>query len=373
MINLKDNSILQPRQLLYGANSSKNILRIPSLRIAIVCSERSKKKYKFLNLDFLNKARFEHKFFINNSKISLDFKKSKILAKNFLKFKPDWIIAIGGGSIIDLTKIAWAIYEKPNLDKNLLHRPFYIKNLRKKSKLVIIPTLPGSGSEASSSAIINLEKNKVPIVSHEFLADLVILDPLLLNRVNKNLFHNSCLDALTHCIEGYLSISGNSFTNTLAKQSFETLISIFLKSKNEFDVKILEMAQIACYQAGIVQNVNLTGTIHAIAHRFTNIPHSKLTAFFLPIILKSYIKKDKNIKKKIDMFVKNCFVDTEEFLLFYNTKFKDELDDTKKKLKKILTNSNTNLIIKDIQKDMLYNYSPIKLSTANLKKIFYLI
>ena len=91
--------------------------------------------------------------------------------------KPDYIIALGGGSVIDGAKLAWMFYECPTLRDEDIFKPFSIPPLRGKSLFASIPTTIGSGSEVSSAAVMidELTKSKKAIVTHDFLSDLVIL------------------------------------------------------------------------------------------------------------------------------------------------------------------------------------------------------
>ena len=74
---------------------------------------------------------------------------------SIMSIQPDWIVAIGGGSVIDAAKLLWVLYEQPNILDEKLTRPFSIGPMRKKARFVAVPTTPGTGSEVSSSAIFS--------------------------------------------------------------------------------------------------------------------------------------------------------------------------------------------------------------------------
>ena len=153
---------------------------------------------------------------------SLDDVKKNVA--EILEFKPDWIVAIGGGSVIDGAKVIWALYENPNIDESRLHIPFSIPKLRKKAKFVAIPTTAGTGSEASSSAIITSKDNeKIPIITHDFIPDLAILDPILIENTPVKIIIPSILDAFSHSIEGFVSVIQNKIVTNLVMLLFVTL------------------------------------------------------------------------------------------------------------------------------------------------------
>ena len=129
-------------------------MSLPARKIAIIASKRSHNQYHTINKVLNNQKRFYAKIFYPIWKGEPSINDVKKNVAEIIDFKPDWIVAIGGGSIIDGAKLIWALYENPNIDLGKLHIPFSIPKLRKKAKFVAVPTTAGTGSEASSSAII---------------------------------------------------------------------------------------------------------------------------------------------------------------------------------------------------------------------------
>ena len=93
-------------------------------------------------------------------------------------FEPDWIVGLGGGSCIDAAKASWALYERPDIQIDEIS-PLLKLGLRKKAKLMAIPTTSGTGSEVTWAIVITdaKEKRKMELASKELVADIVILDP----------------------------------------------------------------------------------------------------------------------------------------------------------------------------------------------------
>lgn len=182
------------------------------------------------------------------------------------RFQPDWIIAVGGGSVIDAGKLLWILYEHPDADLEQSQRTYA---LRGKARFGAVPTTAGTGSEVSSSAIFTAtDGGKQAVVSHDLLPDVVVLDPLLSVGVPRAVVAASGLDALSHAIEGYVSKFTNplvdDFAETAARTLFRVLPGTFTDAENP-DLRLEAMQ--AALMAGWVQNLKIPGVGHAIAHQ----------------------------------------------------------------------------------------------------------
>ena len=116
-------------------------------------------------------------------------------------FAPDWIIALGGGSVMDAAKGMWVLYERPDLTPDEIN-PIDTLNLRQKARLVAIPTTSGTGSEATWAIVLTdlREKRKLGLGNRENLPDIAILDPQLVLRLPPRLTADTGLDALGHAV-----------------------------------------------------------------------------------------------------------------------------------------------------------------------------
>ena len=94
-------------------------------------------------------------------------------------FEPDMIMAVGGGSVMDLAKGAWILYEKPSLSDLGMISPLDVLNLRQKAMLVAVPTTAGTGSECTGAAVFNdtAAHRKIPVTHDELVPDVAILSP----------------------------------------------------------------------------------------------------------------------------------------------------------------------------------------------------
>ncbi len=184
-------------------------------------------------------------------------------------FQPDWIVAIGGGSVIDAAKLLWVFYEHPDLNLERATRPFALPALRGKARFVAAPTTAGTGSEVSSSAVFGDERGrKIPLVSHDLLPDVVVLDPALVAGVPPAVAVSAGLDALAHAVEGYVSRFANPLADVFAETATRTLLEKLpaaIARRDDLDLQLEVMH--AAMLAGWVQNLKVPGVGHALAHQ----------------------------------------------------------------------------------------------------------
>ncbi len=205
-------------------------------------------------------------------------------------FRPDLIIAIGGGSTLDGAKLAWAFYEHPHLKNRTIDNPLYIPDLRGLSKFIAIPTTIGSGSEVSSSAVYTHTDNgsKLAAITHDFLPDLVIYDPELLDKVPTPILLSSLGDALTHVIEGYTSEINNPMMDYFAITALQLISTVIQKiSDGDLSSETILQGQFGSMMGGWIQNHCLVGVCHAISHQLYNygFSHSIANTILMPSVL----------------------------------------------------------------------------------------
>ena len=238
--------------------------------------------------------------------------------------KPDYIIALGGGSVIDGAKLAWMFYECPTLRDEDIFKPFSIPPLRGKSLFASIPTTIGSGSEVSSAAVMidELTKSKKAIVTHDFLSDLVILDPELVKEVPKEVLKSTIADALSHATEGYVSNVNNPIMDILAEKSISTIgqnINNFLV--DDPSLTTIVSLQNASMLAGIVQNHCVIGMSHAIAHQLStyNIGHGLANGLLMPSVIKFNMKCSETNKKYDELISKSGLKNINDLINMFDT------------------------------------------------------
>ena len=138
-----------------------------------------------------------------------------------MEFKPDLILAIGGGSVMDVSKGLHLFYENPDMTFEESLKPFALPELGKLAISVFVPTTSGTGSETSSAAVFINEKTHVKslLLSNTLIPDYTILDADLTDRLPRSVQISTGLDALCHAIESTTARNTNDFTRAIATQS----------------------------------------------------------------------------------------------------------------------------------------------------------
>lgn len=216
-------------------------------------------------------------------------------------FKPDVIIALGGGSAIDAAKGMWLFYEDPDADfkkmslkfMDIRKRAYKFPHLGNKSKLVAIPTTSGTGSEVTSFAVISdkKENKKYPLADYELTPDVAIVDPEFVMTVPPKSTAWTGMDVLTHAYEAYVSILASDYTDALAVAAIE-LVFNYLKdsySKGAKDPVAREKMHNASTMAGMAFTNAFLGINHSLAHKLGgefHIPHGCANAILLPHVVR---------------------------------------------------------------------------------------
>lgn len=209
-------------------------------------------------------------------------------------YRPDWIVAIGGGRVLDGAKLCWALHEHPGFPRERLGIPFALPPLRALCRLAVVPTTAATGSEASSSATFDGPAHgaKLAAVTHDFLPDVAILDPRLLQSLAPSEVATGALDALGHAVEGYTSKLANPMIDVLAEGAVATLIELLTaREPGALGSADLLRLQIAACHAGQVQNLRLVGYVHALAHQLARfgIPHAIAVGLLLPQVMRDHL------------------------------------------------------------------------------------
>ena len=226
---------------------------------------------------------------------------AKTGAEAMRSFEPDVIIALGGGSAMDVAKIMWVMYEHPEADfldmamrfMDIRKRVYTFPKMGEKAYFVAIPTSSGTGSEVTPFAVITDEKTgvKYPLADYELLPNMAIIDADNMMTQPKGLTSASGIDALTHALEAYASIMATDYTDGLAlkamKNIFAYLPSAYENGAND-PIAREKMAD-ASTMAGMAFANAFLGVCHSMAHKlgaFHHLPHGVANALLITEVMK---------------------------------------------------------------------------------------
>ncbi|WP_027630275.1 bifunctional acetaldehyde-CoA/alcohol dehydrogenase [Ruminiclostridium cellobioparum] len=226
---------------------------------------------------------------------------AKLGAEAMREFKPDVIIALGGGSAMDAGKIMWTLYEHPEVDfqdlamrfMDIRKRVYTFPRLGEKAYFVAIPTSAGTGSEVTPFAVITDEQTgvKYPLADYELMPKMAVVDVDLMMNMPKGLTAASGIDALTHAVEAYASMLATDYTNGLALQALKSIFA-YLPSAYENGAKdpvAREKMADASTMAGMAFANAFLGICHSMAHKlgaFHHLPHGIANALLINEVMK---------------------------------------------------------------------------------------
>ncbi|MGW7210751.1 bifunctional acetaldehyde-CoA/alcohol dehydrogenase, partial [Streptomyces sp. NPDC054837] len=216
-------------------------------------------------------------------------------------FRPDTIIALGGGSPMDAAKVMWLLYEHPDIDfadmrhkfSDIRKRAFRFPVLGERARLVCIPTTSGTGAEVTPFAVISdpATGKKYPLADYALTPSVAIVDPLLTAQLPPALAADSGFDALTHAIEAYVSVYANDFTDGPALHAVRLVFDHLDAAVNDRagSPEAREKMHNAGTIAGMAFGNAFLGIVHAMSHTLGatfHIAHGRTNAVLLPHVIR---------------------------------------------------------------------------------------
>ena len=218
------------------------------------------------------------------------------------EFRPDLLVAMGGGSVIDTTKALKVFYDAPELNFEEIafidrfSKPKPVPKLR--TRLIAIPSTSGAGSEVSGASVLKKDGIKYNIVTPEIAPDTAILDPRLPRTMPPEVARNSGLDVLVHGIEAYTTKVANPFSDAMAIKAIKTVyrwLPLSVKGDEEARARV----HYAATMAGIAFLNARLGLCHAMSHKAAWIgPHGLLNAIFLPYVMEFNASKSDYARRR---------------------------------------------------------------------------
>ncbi len=228
-------------------------------------------------------------------------KNAKDGAAQMTAFKPDTIIALGGGSAMDAAKIMWVLYEHPEADFmdmamrfiDIRKRVYTFPKMGEKAYFIAIPTSAGTGSEVTPFAVITDEKTgvKYPLADYELLPNMAIIDTDFHMSAPKGLTAASGIDAVTHALEAYAAMLATDYTDGLAIQALKTIFEYLPRAyeNGQTDVEAREKMANAATIAGMAFANAFLGVCHSMAHKlgaFHHLPHGVANALMIEEVIR---------------------------------------------------------------------------------------
>ena len=294
--------------MISSSDDIKNFINDKSFKkIFILCGKKSfvtSGAKTFFNELFKNK---ETKLFYKNFEFPILEELIKII-EDIKSFKPNLILAIGGGSVIDYAKIANVVDQRNDLKDLIINYSYPFKN--KYTKLAVIPTTAGSGAEVTSNAVIYVDGIKHSFESGLLIPDNFFLIPEFLISAPNKIKASAGFDAIAQAIESLMSKKSNLNSLEFAKNSLKISLNSYENFvKNPTIINATEMS-IASNLAGKAINISKTTAPHAVSYPFTslfNISHGHAVSLFFEKFLQyNYLNLDKSktsfdLKKRFEL------------------------------------------------------------------------
>ena len=222
-------------------------------------------------------------------------------AAQMASFKPDTIIALGGGSAMDAAKIMWVLYEHPEADFmdmamrfiDIRKRIYTFPKMGEKAYFIAIPTSAGTGSEVTPFAVITDEKTgvKYPLADYELMPNMAIVDTDFHMSAPKGLTAASGIDAVTHAVEAYAAMLATDYTDGLALKALKTIFEYLPKAyeNGQTDILAREKMANAATMAGMAFANAFLGICHSMAHKlgaFHHLPHGVANALMIEEVIR---------------------------------------------------------------------------------------
>ena len=226
---------------------------------------------------------------------------AKAGAAQMASFKPDTIIALGGGSAMDAAKIMWVMYEHPEADFmdmamrfiDIRKRVYTFPKMGEKAYFIAVPTSAGTGSEVTPFAVITDERTgvKYPLADYELLPNMAIIDTNFHMSAPKGLTAASGIDAVTHAVEAYAAMLATDYTDGLALKALKNIFEYLPRAyeNGQTDVVAREKMANAATMAGMAFANAFLGICHSMAHKlgaFHHLPHGVANALMIEEVIR---------------------------------------------------------------------------------------
>ena len=293
-----------PEKIYFEAGSIAYLEKMPDIERAFIVTDQGMVKLGYVDKILYHLRKREkhvHCEIFDEVESDPSFETVNKGLEMMINFKPDVIIALGGGSPIDAAKGMWLFYEHPDADPeglklkfmDIRKRTYKFPKLGEKTKMVAIPTTSGTGSEVTSFAVLTDKVNnkKYPLADYELTPDVAIVDPDLVLSLPKTVTADTGMDVLTHALEAYVSNMASDFTDGLSEKAVELVVNYLPKAYT--DGANDRLAREKMHNASTIAGMSFTnaflGVNHSLAHKIGaefHLAHGRINAILLPYVIR---------------------------------------------------------------------------------------
>ena len=354
-------------------NLKKLISLLKNKKTLIITGKKSfsksgaKKKYKFLK-------KCQTYFYFKKNFIP-EIKELKKIISLIIKFKPDYILSIGGGAVLDLAKSSNFLWEVKNLKDSIMNLDY--KKQKNFCPLIAIPTTAGSGAEVTSNAVIYINKKKYSVEHKNIKPKIFLLDANFVKSNSLNLKNSSGFDAIAQAVESLISVRSNNTSVQFSIKSLEYSLNNYLNYINRPNSVNSKNMLLASNLSGKAIDITKTTAPHALSYPFTarfNISHGHAVSLTFTEFLKfnfknsHFSKTDFSLNERMKILLKLTGAQNLHELIKFFRKIQKgaKLEQDFKKLN-INVEKNFPVILKDINLSRLSN-NPVPVSQETIKK-----
>ena len=286
-------SLGMPNTVFGGENSMSNIetvLKTENVKKLAIFTDKGLQKLGLLDypLNEVKKTGVDY-VILDDLPPEPTYEQAQKLVDQCKEAKADFIIAVGGGSVMDTAKLASILMTDDYRIKDLLDDP---KKAHKYIKTLLIPTTAGTGSEATPNAIVAVPEKqlKVGIVNNAMISDYVILDAVMIKNLPRKIAAATGIDALAHCIECFTSTKANPFSDTFAMEGLDLILNNLVQACDDPEAMNAKLAmQIGSFYGGVAITASGTTAVHALSYPLGgkyHIAHGVSNAILLVPVMK---------------------------------------------------------------------------------------
>ncbi|WP_342043278.1 iron-containing alcohol dehydrogenase [Bacillus sp. OTU2372] len=289
---LNQYNLKMPKNIFAGSDAMQNLHTIikDGVTKITIFTDKGILKVGLLNevISIIEKNNIEYEI-LSDIPTEPSYIEAQEVVEHFKAQNSDFIIGVGGGSVMDIAKLASVLSTDDYTVKDLLEDPLVAK---KQVTTLMIPTTAGTGSEATPNSIVGVpEKNlKVGIVNGELIADHVILDSSMIKNLPKPIAAATGIDALAHAIECFTSKKANPISDTFALEALDLIMNNIIEACTNPDaLEAKRNMLLGSFYAGVAITSSGTTAVHALSYPLGgkyHIAHGVSNAILLTPVMK---------------------------------------------------------------------------------------